>query len=147
MSFDVVLLALRDSDERERRLAVVDHLERSGIPVDATGWATFDAADGGETEIDVGTEDAEWCPSFSIYGLSRGVSELVYEMAAVGELAVMPVAEPPVTLVVDVRHQARLPDDDEGRAVVLCPDAAALHEALSGGFADFDEYRRQVLET
>jgi hypothetical protein len=145
MSFDVFLVPLQNVDASERRAAVLGQLAGRNVRLDDNGWASVNTPDGGEAEVDI-DEEPEWGGSVSIYGLSREIAELVHETAAAGELAVVPAAEPPVTLVVDASHQARLAENAEERDVIVCPDPAALHESLGRGYARFADYRRAVLD-
>jgi hypothetical protein len=145
MSFDVFLVPLRESDGSERRTAVLRQLARRGIEVDEKGWTTLDTSDGGQADLDV-FDETGWGAGFSVYRLSRELAEVVHETALVGELAVVPTMEPPVTLLVDDSHEARVPDDDDERKVAVCPNPEVLHQWLDTGYAAFAGYRGHVLD-
>jgi hypothetical protein len=146
VSLDVLLIPLTGGhDDAHRRAAVRRALENSGISLNHRGFASIDTKDGGQAEIDLAEDGEEFGAGFSLYALSLELSRIVYALAKAGDAAVVPASEPPMTLLVDAAHEARLPDEDLG-AIKVAETPEALQAALVPAFRAFSEYRASLLE-
>ena len=152
MSFDVFLQRFAGGEcgevNRERVLAVLRTTKFTGP--DAFGFYIVEFPDGRDVEFSAkGLEDFHGFTNcaFHIRGGSPHLTKFIFEIARAGDMVIVAAMEPFMPILSSPEQLKELPVElaQNDPQPVVCNSPEELELLLSGGYADWQKYRDQIL--